>query len=197
MSEKEIVNNESIDEVVETSQTEVNVNPNDEEENLSEEEVVTEEVQPEPSELDVLKEENAALEDKVLRLNAEISNIQRRHTIDRQNSAKYRSQKLASELLDVIDNLERALMTEVQSDDAKNLKEGVEMVHKQFVSAFEKENITVIDPLNEEFDPNFHQAVSMMPASDGQASNTVINVLQKGYLLEDRVIRPAMVIVAE
>ncbi len=148
-------------------------------------------------ELTVLQTQNSELEDKVLRLQAEISNIQRRNTLDRQSSAKYRSQKLATELLDVVDNLERALAIDVQSDDAKALKEGVEMVYNRFVSVFEKENIKVINPLNEEFDPNFHQAVSMMAAQEGQTSNTVINVLQKGYLLEDRVIRPAMVIVAE
>ena len=148
-------------------------------------------------ELTVLQTQNSELEDKVLRLQAEISNIQRRNTLDRQSSAKYRSQNLATELLDVVDNLERALAIEVQSDDAKALKEGVEMVYNRFVSVFEKENIKVINPLNEEFDPNFHQAVSMMAAQEGQASNSVINVLQKGYILEDRVIRPAMVIVAE
>ena len=148
-------------------------------------------------ELTVLQTQNSELEDKVLRLQAEISNIQRRNMLDRQSSAKYRSQKLATELLDVVDNLERALAIDVQSDDAKALKEGVEMVYNRFVSVFEKENIKVINPLNEEFDPNFHQAVSMMAAQEGQTSNTVINVLQKGYLLEDRVIRPAMVIVAE
>lgn len=144
-----------------------------------------------------LIEEKDALEDKVLRLQAEISNIQRRNTIDRQSAAKYRSQSLATELLDVLDNLERALTTDIQSEDGKNLKQGIEMVHKQFLAAFEKEKIAVIDPESEAFDPNVHQAVSMMPGGEGVESNTVINVLQKGYLLEDRVLRPAMVIVAE
>lgn len=147
--------------------------------------------------IEQLQEENKQLEDKTLRLQAEISNIQRRNTIDRNNAAKYRSQTLASELLDVLDNLERALSTDVQSEDGKTLKQGIEMVHKQFLTAFEKEKITVINPENEAFDPNLHQAVSMMPAEEEVESNMVINVLQKGYKLDDRVIRPAMVIVAE
>ncbi|MBF0935637.1 MAG: nucleotide exchange factor GrpE, partial [Abiotrophia defectiva] len=102
-----------------------------------------------------------------------------------------------SHLLDVADNLERALATPAESEDAKAIHKGIEMVYKQFQQAFEKEGISVIDPLNQAFDPNFHQAVSMMPAGEGQEADTVINVLQKGYLLQDRVLRPAMVIVAQ
>lgn len=147
--------------------------------------------------IQVLEEEKEALEDRVLRLQAEINNIQKRNARDRSIAAKYQSQKLASQLLDVVDNLERALATPTQSEDAQALKQGVEMVYKQFLNAFEQEKIIMLDPLGQEFDPNLHQAVSMMPADEGQASNTVIQVLQKGYQLEDRIIRPAMVIVAE
>ena len=114
-----------------------------------------------------------------------------------EDAAKYRSQSLASHLLDVADNLERALATPAESEDAKAIHKGIEMVYKQFQQAFEKEGISVIDPLNQAFDPNFHQAVSMMPAGEGQEADTVINVLQKGYMLQDRVLRPAMVIVAQ
>lgn len=144
-----------------------------------------------------LEAEKNALEDRTLRLQAEIANMQRINTKERQDAAKYRSQKLATEMLDVIDNLERALQTETSSEDALSLKKGVEMVLQQFLSAFERENITVIDPLGEKFDPNLHQAVSVMSAEEGQESDTVINVLQKGYQLNERIIRPAMVIVAE
>lgn len=147
--------------------------------------------------MEQIQAENQRLEDRNLRLQAEISNMQRRNTIDRNNAAKYRSQTLASELLDVLDNLERALSTEVKSEDGIALKQGIEMVHKQFLAAFEKEKITVLNPENEPFDPNMHQAVSMMPGGEGVDSNIVINVLQKGYKLDDRVIRPAMVIVSE
>lgn len=144
-----------------------------------------------------LEAKNDALEDQVLRLQAEIANMKRTNAKDRQDLAKYRSQKLATSMLEVVDNLERALQSETNSDDAKALKKGVEMVLSQLQNAFESENIKVIDPMGEKFDPNFHQAVSMMEAEEGQDSDVVINVLQKGYLLHERVIRPAMVIVSQ
>lgn len=144
-----------------------------------------------------LEAERDQLADQLLRLQAEIANMKRIYTREKQDAAKYRSQSLATQLLDVADNLERALATDVTSEDALALKKGVEMVAGQLQAAFERETITVIDPLNQPFDPNYHQAVSVMPASEGQASETVINVLQKGYLLNDRVLRPAMVIVSE
>ncbi|WP_446456669.1 nucleotide exchange factor GrpE [Tuanshanicoccus yangjingiae] len=145
----------------------------------------------------VLEAEKEALEERVLRLQAEIANMQRINAKERQDAAKFRSQKLASELLDVVDNLERALQTETVSEDAAALKKGVEMVMTQLKSTFEREQIVVIDPIGEAFNPNFHQAVSVMPAAEGQASETVLTVLQKGYQLHERVLRPAMVIVAE
>ena len=144
-----------------------------------------------------LEAEKEALSDQLLRLQAEIQNMRRINQRERQDAAKYRSQSLANHLLDVADNLERALASPAESDDAKAIHKGIEMVYNQFKQAFEKEGISVIDPLNEAFDPNFHQAVSMMPAGEGQEADTVINVLQKGYMLQDRVLRPAMVIVAQ
>ena len=144
-----------------------------------------------------LEAEKEALSDQLLRLQAEIQNMRRINQRERQDAAKYRSQSLANHLLDVADNLERALASPAESDDAKAIHKGIEMVYNQFKQAFEKEGISVIDPLNEAFDPNFHQAVSMMAAGEGQEADTVINVLQKGYMLQDRVLRPAMVIVAQ
>ena len=144
-----------------------------------------------------LEAEKEALSDQLLRLQAEIQNMRRINQRERQDAAKYRSQSLANHLLDVADNLERALASPAESDDAKAIHKGIEMVYNQFKQAFEKEGISVIDPLNQAFDPNFHQAVSMMPAGQGQEADTVINVLQKGYMLQDRVLRPAMVIVAQ
>lgn len=198
MSEKEL--NEEVNEQtdIDTEKTE-EVPETDAMNETNPTEGATEEVlQPEEEDnYAVLQAENEQQADQILRLQAEIANIQRTNARNQQNITKYRSQQLATSLLDVIDNLERALETEVTTEDATALKKGVEMVLNQFKAAFESEKITAIDPLNEPFDPNFHQAVSMMPAGDGQESNTVIQVLQKGYVLEDRVIRPAMVIVAE
>jgi molecular chaperone GrpE len=184
-------NNNVVDESVEI------IEPETSEETTTDAPEVSEEETQEVSELDKLKQENEELDDKILRLQAEMANMRRINTRERSEAAKFRSQNLASSLLEVIDNLERALQTETPSEDGQALKKGVEMVHNQFKNAFEKEKIETIDPLNEEFDPNFHQAVSVMPAGEGQESNHVIQVLQKGYRIDNRVIRPAMVIVSE
>ena len=170
--------------------TDSDASQDENESDLSEDVVINDELQ-------TLKEENANLDDKVLRLQAEIANMKRVNLRDRQEAAKYRSQNLAKELLEGLDNLERALSIETESQDAKQVQKGVEMAHSQLIAAFERENIKVIDPLNQPFDPYFHQAVSMMPANNGEESQTVMQVLQKGYELNDRIIRPAMVIVAE
>ena len=163
-------------------------------------EETTESVEVEQPEVDELAEAKAALEEmenKYLRVQAEMANIQKRNAKERQDAAKFRSQSLATELLPVIDNLERALAIEVADEQGKNLKKGIEMVMETFNAALKSEGIDVIDPLNESFDPNYHQAVQTVPVEDGQTSETVVQVLQKGYDLKGRVLRPAMVIVAQ
>lgn len=187
---KKETNNYEDDSSENLTNTDSDASQDEDESDLSEDVVINDELQ-------TLKEENANLDDKVLRLQAEIANMKRVNLRDRQEAAKYRSQNLAKELLEGLDNLERALSIETESQDAKQVQKGVEMAHSQLIAAFERENIRVIDPLNQPFDPNFHQAVSMMPANNGEESQTVMQVLQKGYELNDRVIRPAMVIVAE
>ena len=188
--------NKHVEESTVTEETAVEETVVESEEETVDETIEQTETDAKKDELAELKAANASLEDRALRLQAEISNIQRTNARDRQNAAKYRSQSLATNLLEVVDNFERALTTEVTSDDALTLKKGIEMVHGQLLSALEREKVTMIDPLNEPFDPNFHQAVSTMPAEEGQATDVVVNVLQKGYQLDDRVIRPAMVIVS-
>lgn len=151
-------------------------------------------------EVDELAETKAALEEmenKYLRVQAEIANIQKRNAKERADAAKFRAQSLAIELLPVVDNLERALAIEVTDEQGKSLKKGIEMVKETFSAALKNEGIEIIDPLNEPFDPNFHQAVQTVPVEEGQASEIVVQVLQKGYDLKGRVLRPAMVIVAQ
>ena len=169
----------------------------EEEAEVIEDDSTQEELSKEEEYLQELEDKNNQLEDQLLRLQAEMQNIQRRNAKERQDAAKYRSQKLAGALLETLDNLERALALEVETQEAEAVKKGVQMAYDQFIQAFNNENITVIDPQGEAFDPNYHQAVSTVPTQEDQAADTVVNVLQKGYLLEDRVIRPAMVIVAQ
>ena len=160
-------------------------------------EEVTEETTTELSNEEKLQQEVERLNDKVYRLSAEISNIQKRNAKERQDAAKYRSQSLAQNLLNVIDNLERAIASPSESEEAQNLKKGVEMVYESFLYALKEEGIEEIDALDQPFDPTLHHAVQTVPVEEGQEADKVVQVFQKGYKLKDRVLRPAMVIVSQ
>ena len=160
-------------------------------------EEVTEETTTELSNEEKLQQEVERLNDQVYRLSAEISNIQKRNAKERQDVAKYRSQSLAQNLLNVIDNLERAIASPSESEDAQNLKKGIEMVYESFLYALKEEGIEEIDALDQPFDPTLHHAVQTVPVEEGQEADKVVQVFQKGYKLKDRVLRPAMVIVSQ
>jgi len=149
------------------------------------------------SEVEALQATLSETEDRLLRLQAELANIQKRNAKERQDAAKYRSQSLAQELLPVMDSLEHALAIEVEDEKAVNLKKGLEMVLNLFTDAFAKEGISAINPIDQPFDPNFHQSIQVQPAAEGQAPDTVVAVVQKGYILKERVLRPAMVVVSQ
>ena len=130
--------------------------------------------------------------DAWLRAKAETENVRRRAQDDIAKASKFAIERFAGELLAVKDSLEAALAAETPSVD--NLKAGTELTLKQLIAAFEKSGLREIDPAGEKFDPNFHQAISTVES--GQEPNTVVTVLQKGYLIAERVLRPALVIVA-
>lgn len=131
--------------------------------------------------------------DAWLRAKAETENVRRRAQEDIAKAAKFAIERFSGELLAVKDSLEAALASEALS--VESLKSGTELTLKQLVSAFEKSGLTEINPVGEKFDPHRHQAISMVEAD--QEPNTVVTVLQKGYLLADRVLRPALVMVAK
>lgn len=169
-----------------------------EEEVEAEETMETEEIDiPEVSEVEDLTNKFSEMEDKFLRARAEIANMSNRNKNEREQLIRYRSQDLGKKLLPAIDNLERALATEVTDDQSASLKKGVEMVLESLTVALKEEGITEIKAEGEIFDPNLHQAVQTVPAEDDVAPETIVNVLQKGYQLHDRVLRPAMVVVAQ
>lgn len=149
------------------------------------------------SELEQAQEELEKLNDRYLRLQAELANIQKRNQKEKQDAAKYRSQMLATEMLPVIDSLEKALEIEVEEEKAVNFKKGVEIVYNIMMEALKNEGIEIINPLQEPFDPNYHMSIQVQPLEEGQEPDTVVSVVQKGYLLKDRILRPAMVIVAQ
>jgi len=131
--------------------------------------------------------------DAWLRAKAETENIRKRAVSDVANAHKYAVENFAAELLAVRDSLEAALAVETAT--VETLKSGAELTLKQLSSAFEKHKVVEVNPVGEKFDPHRHQAISMVPSD--AAPNTVISVLQKGYVLHDRIIRPAMVVVAK
>jgi molecular chaperone GrpE len=131
--------------------------------------------------------------EQLLRALAETENIRRRAQNDIANAHKYGVEKMANALLPVRDSLEAALSSPGGADDA--LRNGVELTLKQLDAAFEKFQITEVNPAGEKFDPHRHQAMSMVDAD--APANTVVQVFQKGYLLADRVLRPALVAVAK
>jgi len=130
-----------------------------------------------------------------LRLQAEIENLRKRAERDLANAHKFALEKFASELLPVRDSLEMGLLAVGDNADVEKLKEGSELTLKMLTNAMEKYNIKEINPLNEGFNPEYHEAMSVQERED-VAPNTVVTVVQKGYLLNDRLIRPAMVIVS-
>jgi molecular chaperone GrpE len=147
-----------------------------------------------------LNEANSTLLDhknQLLRAHAELENIRKRAQKDVESAHRYGLERFILELLPVIDSLERGLSIEVGDNEfAKQIHAGLEMTLKLFMDTLEKSSVRMIDPLGKDFDPSLHQAISMQEKADLPA-NSVIAVLQKGYQLHDRLIRPALVVVAQ
>lgn len=155
---------------------------------------------------DVEAEENAvtgavyeqieALKADVLRAHAETQNARRRAEQDVEKARKFALEKFVGELLPVADNLERAIAAGDSEDEGqKSVLEGVALTHKSLLDTLKKFKVEVIDPHGEPFDPQLHQAMSMVPNPDSEP-NTVLTVFQKGYTLNGRLVRPAMVVVS-
>lgn len=148
-------------------------------------------------ELADLKDKNKDLEDKYLRSEAEIQNMQNRYTKERAQLIKYESQSLAKDILPAMDNLERALSVETDDDVSKQLKKGVQMTLDALVKAMKDHGVVEIEADGVKFDPTLHQAVQTVAAENDDQKDHVVQVLQKGYQYKDRTLRPAMVVVAQ
>ena len=153
--------------------------------------------EPEQSETEQLQQQVAGANDQVLRVQAEMQNLRRRAERGVENAHKYALDKFAPELLPVVDNLERALATiDVEDPAQKSVAEGIELTLKTFVDVLVRFKVEAVDPAGQPFDAEFHQAVSMVPNPDLEP-NTVMDVFQKGYTLNGRLLRPAMVVVSK
>lgn len=128
------------------------------------------------------------------RVQADFDNYRRRTVQEREDMVKYGSMRLAANLLPILDNFERAMSA--AGNDAGQLKEGIELIHRQLLDVLNKEGVTPMEAVGKEFDPNFHEAVMQAPSQE-HPDNIIMEEFQKGYMLADRVIRPAMVKVAK
>lgn len=179
-----------------------------EENNLKEEEINSEEInneeilqeakEDEPilnfkNKIKEKEQELGELQNKLTRLQADFQNYKRRTENDKATSFNYGIESMVMDILPVLDNFQRALTT---SEDKEDLfYKGVTMIEKQFIEALEKNSVKEIKALGREFDPNFHHAVSTIESEEEKG--VIIEVLQKGYLINEKVIRPAMVIVSQ
>jgi molecular chaperone GrpE len=149
--------------------------------------------------IESLRAERDALQERFIRMAAEFENHRRRVVKERQDLFNYATEGLIKELLETVDNLERALDHAQSSEeglDAKTLLEGVELTRRALMRALEREGVKVVDAQGEKFDPQVHEAVGQVPTADHDAG-TVVQVHQKGYLLKDRLLRPALVMVSK
>lgn len=140
-----------------------------------------------------LRQQLSDAEDKFLRSQAEMQNMQTRLVKEQAQALKYANQKLGLAVLPALDNLERALQVEADDEAAEQLKKGVEMVFTTLKQALVDNGIKEVGVVGETFDPNFAQAIQSVPADEAHPADTIASVMQKGYVLDDRVIRPAMV----
>lgn len=144
-----------------------------------------------------IAELEAQLKDTQLRTQAEIRNIQMRAEREVSNAHKFALEKFAGSLLDIVDNLERAIASAPQDEAVKGVLEGVQLTHRVFLETLKKFGVEAVDPAGQPFNAEHHQAVATQPAAGDVAVNTVVTVFQKGYTLSGRLLRPAMVVVAQ
>jgi molecular chaperone GrpE len=154
---------------------------------------------PQPAEtqndpLEELRREKDSLQDRLLRTAAEFDNYRKRVDRERRDMADYMKADVLTEILPIVDNFERAL--QAPSSDADSLRKGVELIYKQMIDFLRKRGVTPIEALGADFDPNFHQAV-IHETSPAHREGEVIEELQRGYMLGDKLLRPAMVKVAK
>ena len=175
------------------------------EETITETEEIEVETEKELDPLDKLKQEVAAVKDEAqknwdlyLRERADLDNARKRHQRDREEAIRFANDRLLKEMIPVLDNLERAVdhADQDEGNDNQGLLEVVNMTINQFRKVLEDFGVKPVNALGEPFDPNLHQAMGQVESSD-QAPNTVVSEFQKGYLLNDRLLRPSLVMVAK
>ncbi len=151
---------------------------------------------PADDELEAARAEAAEAKDQVLRVQAEMQNVRRRAEQDVEKAHKFAVEKFANEMLTVVDNLERGLAAAPEEEATKAIREGMEMTLSGLISSLERFKVEQVNPEGEPFNPELHQAMTMVENAE-LAPNTVMAVMQKGYTLNGRLLRPAMVMVSK
>jgi len=148
------------------------------------------------SELEKLEKEKEEYREHLQRLKAEFDNFRKRTVKEKEDFRKYALENFVLEILFILDNFERALQSAEKMKDFDSLREGISMIEKQFKEWLKTKNIKEIEALGTYFDPNFHQAVSQLESEEAE-ENKIISEMQKGYLINERVLRPSMVVVSK
>ncbi len=146
--------------------------------------------------IEELKAQIKSLKNDLLKEQADLQNTKKRLEKERITERKYAAMNISKNLLTPLDHFNLALKHEMTSEENEKIFQGFKMIKDQLIKALEDEGVSIIDALNEEYDPNFHQAI-MTEKVDGKEANIVIEVLQEGYMFKDRVIRPAIVKISE
>jgi molecular chaperone GrpE len=141
-------------------------------------------------------EQLQARNDQLMRVAADFENYKRRTAREREDLIKFAGQQIVTNLLDVIDNIERALLNEIKAEELSNFVDGVKMIHKQFLDVLQKSGVSVIDAVGQPFNPEYHEAIMSETTSD-HPDETVIAEFQKGYQMNGRVLRASMVKVSK
>jgi len=186
--EEQVVDN---DEIIDGELIKENIEEDREKEKNKEEDIDALYIQ-----LAKLQDESTAALDKAVRAQAEMENLRKRTARDVENAHKYALEKFVQELLPVIDSLELGLSTSVDIENAEDLRKGMDLTLEMFKTVIEKFGVVIVNPETEKFDPEFHEAISMQETKNVK-SGEIVAVMQKGYSLNGRLIRPAMVIVAK
>jgi molecular chaperone GrpE len=186
-------NNEEVNPNQESADTEA---PNNEEAQAEEALTLEEKLEGLTAELEQALNDAEAHKDTAIRAKAEAENIRRRSEREVANASKFALERFAKEILAVVDSLEKALESPAQDDAQKAMREGVELTYKLLIDTLAKFSIEQISPLGDSFDPELHEAM-VMQESDEHEPNTVMHVVQMGYALNKRLIRPARVVVSK
>lgn len=177
------------------SNEELNVSPNEETNETKDEEQTSETVDNNDENANKLKEDYDKLNQQYIRLAADFDNYRKRQEQERESLLKYGAENALKKMIEVLDNFERGEKALENVEDCNQCKESFKLVHRQVMETLNKLGMEVIEAEGKEFDPNFHDAVMQTPTSE-HPENTIINELQKGYKMGDRVLRPSLVNVA-